>query len=58
MQRTNRPEEQTKRKAVALTEGMIQYAEQVKGDKRRATAFLKKAGLLNEDGKLAKEYAA
>ncbi len=58
MQSDKRPEEQAKRKAVALTDGMIQYAEQVKGDKRRATAFLKKAGMLNQNGKLAKEYAA
>jgi hypothetical protein len=58
MQSDKRSEEQTKHKAVALTDGMIHYAEQVKGDKRRATAFLKKAGLLNKEGKLAKEYAA
>jgi|GEM_PF-4909803 hypothetical protein len=53
-----RPENHTKRRAVVLTDEMIQYAEQMKGDKRRATAFLKKAGLLNKKGKLAKEYAA
>lgn len=50
--------ENTKRKAVVLTDGMIQYAEQLQSDKQRATDFLKKAGLLDNKGKLAKEYAA
>jgi hypothetical protein len=58
MQRVTRPDEENRRKAVVLTDEMIQYAEELKSDKQRARAFLKKAGLLDEKGKLAKEYAA
>lgn len=58
MQTVAKPDEQNRRKAVVLTDEMIQYAEELKSDKQRARAFLKKAGLLNNKGKLAKEYAA
>jgi len=58
MQTLTKPEEQNRRKAVVLTDEMIQYAEELKSDKQKARAFLKKAGLLNRKGKLAKEYAA
>ncbi|ERS11304.1 hypothetical protein Q673_11250 [Marinobacter sp. EN3] len=58
MQTVAKPDEQNRRKAVVLTDEMIQYAEELKSDKQRARAFLKKAGLLNKKGKLAKEYAA
>ncbi|MBE0509029.1 MAG: hypothetical protein IBX50_20315 [Marinospirillum sp.] len=47
-----------KRKAVALTDEMIQYAQSLQSDKQRAIDFLKRAGILNKEGKLAKEYAA
>ena len=58
MQTLTKPEEQNRRKAVVLTDEMIQCAEELKSDKQKARAFLKKAGLLNRKGKLAKEYAA
>lgn len=58
MQTVAKPDEQNRRKAVVLTDEMIQYAEELKSDKQKARAFLKKAGLLNRKGKLAKEYAA
>jgi len=58
METVRKPDEQNRRKAIVLTDEMIQYAEELKSDKQRARAFLKKAGLLNKKGKLAKEYAA
>ncbi|WP_273206719.1 hypothetical protein [Marinobacter subterrani] len=58
METVRKPDEHNRRKAVVLTDEMIQYAEELKSDKQRARAFLKKAGLLNKKGKLAKEYAA
>jgi len=58
METVRKPDEQSRRKAIVLTDEMIQYAEELKSDKQRARAFLKKAGLLNKKGKLAKEYAA
>lgn len=47
-----------KHEAVALTDEMLEYAKLVQSDKQKSIDFLKRAGILNKKGKLAKEYDA
>lgn len=58
MNASNSTTQQPAKQPVALTPAMIQLAKQLQNDPEQAKRFLIKAGLLNPQGQLAKEYTA
>jgi hypothetical protein len=55
---SNSTAQQPTNQPVVLTPAMIQLAKQLQNDPEKAKHFLIKAGLLNPQGQLAKEYTA
>lgn len=57
---SRRSASRAKQKQVAgtpiLTSAMIRRAKSIASDKHKSVAFLKRAGILDQQGKLAKEY--